>query len=195
MPMTVVLVSLVVAALVVLLALLLVLWGISMYNNLVQARLRTSEAWSGIDVQLKRRASLIPNVVESVRGYAQHEHEVFAEVAQARGALAKAVGPVSSAIADQSLTQALGRLMAVAENYPQLQAATGFHELREELRDAEEKIAYARQFYNGNVLAYNTSIRKYPGSWFARRYRFEPVLFFSADEPANQDVKVSFARA
>jgi LemA protein len=184
-----------IVALVLFLALLLALWSIWMYNNLMQSRLRTSEAWSGIEVQLKRRASLIPNVVESVRGYAEHEHAVFTEVAEARGALAKAVGPVASAIADQSLTQALGRLMAVAENYPQLQAAAGFHELREELRDAEEKIAYARQFYNGNVLDYNTSIQTYPGNLFARRFHFDPAAFFTADETANQDVKVSFAKA
>ena len=194
MPVTVLLAALVVATLILLLALLMALWGIWRYNSLVQSRLRTSEAWSGIDVQLKRRSSLIPNLTETVRGYAQHEHAVFTEVAEARGALAKAVGPVASAIADQSLTQALGRLMAVAENYPQLQAAAGFHELREELRDAEEKIAYARQFYNGNVLAYNTGIRTYPGNLFARRFHFEPAAFFSAGEAANQDVKVSFGR-
>ena len=93
-----------------------------------------------------------------------------------------------------SITQALGRLMAVAENYPQLQAAAGFGDLRKELRDAEEKIAYARQFYNGNVLAYNSSIRTYPGNMFARRFHFEPAVFFSADEAATQDVKVNFQR-
>jgi len=190
--MTVLVAALFVAALLLLLSLLMVLWGISMYNNLVQSRLRTGEAWSGIEVQLNRRASLIPNIVETVRGYAQHEHQVFADVAQARGALAKAVGPAASAVADQSLTQALGRLMAVAENYPQLQAAAGFRDLREELRDAEEKIAYARQFYNGNVLAYNTAIRSYPGNMFARRFHFEPAGFFSADQAVAQDVKVSF---
>src|ERR1700688_3693825 len=102
---------------------LFVLLSISLYNRLVRARMRTREAWSGIDVQLKRRASLIPNLVETVRGYTKHEHSVFAEVAQARGALAGAVGPGASAAADQTLTLALGRLMAVAEAYPQLQAA------------------------------------------------------------------------
>src|ERR1700726_1800976 len=91
-------------------------WAILLYNNLVRARVRTREAWSGIDVQLKRRASLIPNLVETVRGYATHEHDVFTEVTQARGALAKASGPTATAAADQSLTQALGRLMVVAEN-------------------------------------------------------------------------------
>src|SRR5215469_11065835 len=97
---------------------LFVFWGILLYNNLVRARVRTREAWSGIDVQLKRRSSLIPNLVETVRGYATHEHEVFTEVAQARGALAKASGPAAAAVADQTLTAALGRLMVVAEAYP-----------------------------------------------------------------------------
>src|SRR5689334_15325972 len=134
-----------------------IIWAVFIYNNLVRARNRTREAWSGIDVQLKRRSSLIPNLVESVRGYATHEHEVFGEVAQARGALAKASGPAAAAAADGLLTQALGRLMAVAENYPQLQAAAGFNQLQSELSDTEEKIAYARQFYNMNALEYNTA--------------------------------------
>src|SRR6516165_8954062 len=102
------------------LTILAIFFTISLYNRLVTARNRTREAWSGIDVQLKRRASLIPNLVQTVRGYATHEHEVFAEVAQARGALAKAAGPAAAAAADGLLTQALGRLMAVAENYPAL---------------------------------------------------------------------------
>jgi LemA protein len=172
-----------------------VVWVILLYNGLVRARNRTREAWSGIDVQLKRRASLIPNLVESVRGYATHEHEVFAEVAQARGALAKAAGPADAAAADNILTQALGRLMAVAENYPQLQAAAGFHQLQSELSDTEEKIAYARQFYNMNALDYNTSIQSFPANLFARRYGFEAVTFFEAEPVIQQDVKVSFPAA
>jgi LemA protein len=169
--------------------------AIVLYNSLVSARNRTREAWSGIEVQLKRRASLIPNLVETVRGYATHEHEVFAEVAQARGALAKASGPVASAAADQTLTLALGRLMAVAENYPQLQAAASFTQLQGDLADTEEKVAYARQFYNLNALAYNTRIQSFPGNLFARWFRFEPVGFFAAEESVTQDVKVSFTAA
>src|SRR5271157_1438053 len=176
-----------------LIALLLasVIWSIFIYNSLIRARNRTREAWSGIDVQLKRRSSLIPNLVESVRGYATHEHEVFAEVAQARGALAKAAGPVAVAAADGALTQALGRLMAVAENYPQLQAAAGFNQLQSELSDTEEKIAYARQFYNMYALEYNTTIQSFPGNLVAGRYHFEPVTFFEAEQGVRQDVKVS----
>ena len=172
-----------------------IVWAILVYNNLIRARNRTREAWSGIDVQLKRRSSLIPNLVETVRGYATHEHEVFAEVAQARGALAKAAGPAATGVADGILTQALGRLMAVAENYPQLQAAAGFNQLQAELSDAEEKIAYARQFYNMNALEYNTAIQTFPGNFFARRYQFVPVIFFEAEAGVQQDVKVSFPAA
>src|SRR5215471_21271181 len=120
-----------------------VLCGVMLYNNLVLSRNRTREAWSGIDVQLKRRSSLIPNLVETVRGYATHEHEVFAEVTKARGALATAAGPLAAAVADQGLTSALGRLMAVAENYPELKAVQSFVQLQTELGDTEEKIAYA----------------------------------------------------
>ena len=172
-----------------------VLSAISLYNRLVRARVRTREAWSGIEVQLKRRASLIPNLVETVRGYATHEHAVFAEVAQARGALTKAAGPVASAAADQVLTQALGRLMAVAENYPQLQAVQGFTQLQDELEDTEEKVAYARQFYNQNALDYNARIQSFPGNQFARWFQFEAVPFFAAEPSVAQDVQVSFAKA
>jgi LemA protein len=172
----------------------LVVSAILLYNRLIRARFRTREAWSGIDVQLKRRSSLIPNLVETVRGYATHEHEVFAEVSQARGALAKASGPEAMVAADQSLTQALGRLMVVAEAYPQLRAAENFAHLQRELSDAEEKIAYARQFYNQNAMAYNTSIQTFPGNVLAGMFHFEPVIFFAAEPAATEDLKVSFTK-
>jgi LemA protein len=176
------------------LAALAVLFAISLYNGLVRSRTRTREAWSGIDVQLKRRASLIPNLVQTVRGYATHEHEVFAEVAQARSALVKAASPLDTAAADGFLTQALGRLMAVAESYPALHAAGNFSQLQEELADTEEKIAYARQFYNRNALDYNTRIQSFPANVFAGLFRFEPMTFFSAEPGVNQDVPVNFAK-
>ena len=169
-----------------------VLLMIGLYNRLVRSRMRTREAWSGIDVQLKRRASLIPNLVETVRGYARHEHEVFAEVAQARGALASAITPGAAAAADQTLTAALGRLMAVAENYPQLQAAGNFAQMQTDLADTEEKIAYARQFYNQTALYYNALIQSFPAVFFARMFRFEPVDFYAAEPAVAQDVKVDF---
>jgi LemA protein len=170
-----------------------VLASILLYNTLVLSRNRTREAWSGIDVQLKRRSSLIPNLVETVRGYATHEHSVFAEVAQARGVLAKAAGPTEVAAADQQLTAVLGRLIAVSENYPQLQAAGSFRQLQDELADTEEKIAYARQFYNRNALDYNTRIQSFPGNQFAGWFRFEPVDYFHTGEPIQSDVKVQFS--
>jgi LemA protein len=172
---------------------LVALMAILLYNGLVLSRNRTREAWSGIDVQLKRRSSLIPNLVETVKGYATHEHEVFTEVTEARGALQKASGPVAVAAADQTLTSALGRLMVVAEAYPQLQAAASFQQLQEELSDTEEKVAYARQFYNQNALDYNTRIETFPGNLFAGWFGFLAVEFFNTDETARQDVKVSFA--
>jgi LemA protein len=171
------------------------IWSIALYNTLVRARIRTREAWSGIDVQLKRRASLIPNLVETVRGYAGHEHAVFTEVAGARGAVAAAHGPVALAAADQGLTQALGRLMSVAENYPQLQAAAGFTQLQAEVEDTEEKIAYARQFYNQNALDYNARIQSFPANQFARWFNFEPVAFFAANDAAREEVNVRFTAA
>jgi LemA protein len=177
------------------LILLMAFWGIMLYNNLVLSRNRTREAWSGIDVQLKRRSSLIPNLVESVRGYAKHEHTVFTEVAEARGAMAKAAGPVAAAAADQMLSGALGRLMAVAESYPQLQAATNFRQLQSDLSDTEEKIAYARQFYNQNSLDYNTRIQSFPGNQFASWFNFQPFDYFRAEETAKEEVKVSFTEA
>ena len=169
------------------------LWSILLYNGLVLARNRTREAWSGIDVQLKRRSSLIPNLVETVRGYATHEHAVFSEVAEARSGLNKAAGPTAVAAADQTLTSALGRLMVVAEGYPQLQAVGSFQQLQGDLTDTEEKVAYARQFYNQNALDYNTRIQSFPGNMFAGWFGFLPVDFFNTEEPARQDVKVSFA--
>ena len=172
-----------------------VIGAIIFYNQLVRARARMGEAWSGIDIQLKRRASLIPNLVETVRAFAVHEHEILTEIAQARGKLIHAPGPEAAAAADQSLTQTLGRLMVVAENYPQLKMARNFTQLQEELRDTEEKIAYARQFYNQNVLDYNTNIQGFPGNWLARRFHFEPAAFFTADEAATRDVTVAFPAA
>ena len=132
------------------------------YNGLVRRRIRVREAWSGIDVQLKRRASLIPNLVETVNGYAAHEQEVLENVTQARAGLQQASGPTQSAQADNILTQALGHLFAVAEAYPGLKANENLLELQRELTDTEDKIAYARQFYNTNVSGYNQKLQTFP---------------------------------
>jgi len=166
-----------------------------MYNGLVQGRLRVREAWSGIDVQLKRRASLIPNLVETVKGYAAHEREVLENVTRARAMLQQAGSPAQAAEANNMLTQTLRSLFAVAENYPNLKANENFRQLQEELTDTEDKIAYARQFYNTNVLSYNTKTQTFPSVIFANLFGFKPEEFFEAEEEARQDVHVSFAPA
>ncbi|MFL6281492.1 MAG: LemA family protein [Vicinamibacterales bacterium] len=171
-----------------------VLVAFSHYNGLVRSQKRTQEAWSGIDVQLRRRASLVPNLVEAVRGYAEHERETFEEVSRARGALQKADGAGATGAASNMLTQALGRLMAVVENYPQLRASDSFTSLRDDLRDTEEKIAYARQFYNRNVLDYNTRIETYPDAILARSFAFASAEFFETDGGGRAEVHVSFDR-
>lgn len=162
------------------------------YNSLVVLRERIKEAISGIDVQLKRRASLIPNIVESVKGYAKHEKEVFENVTKARSALVKAESPREKAAADNMLTGALKTLFAVAEAYPNLQASENFKHLQEELSDTENKISYSRQFYNSNVLDYNTKIKLFPGSLIAAQFGFKQEEFFEADEESKKDVKVNF---
>lgn len=179
---------LVIIAIVVVLGLLLV----GMYNGLVRSRLRCREAWSGIDVQLKRRSSLIPNLVETVRGYAAHERETLENVTRARAMLDQAGTAQQAAQANNMLTQALRSLFAVAEAYPELKANQNFLHLQEELSDTEDKIAYARQFYNRNVLAYNTSVHTFPTVFIANMFGFAPEEFFEAEEEARADVRVSF---
>lgn len=166
--------------------------AVGIYNGLVRARLRVREAWSGIDVQLKRRASLIPNLVETVKGYAAHEREVLENVTRARAALQQAGTPAQAAEANNMLTQTLRSLFAVAEAYPDLKANQNFLELQRELSDTEDKIAYARQFYNTNVLSYNTKLETFPSMIFANMFNFEASEFFEAEEEARQDVRVSF---
>ncbi len=168
----------------------LLLLGI--YNGLIRARVRALEAWSGIDVQLKRRASLIPNLVETVKGYAAHEQEVLENVTRARAMLEQAGGPAQAAQADNVLTGALRSLFAVSENYPQLRANENFLALQKELSDVEEKIAFARQFYNRNVMDFNTRIQVFPSVIIANMFNFERFEFFEAEETGREDVQVSF---
>ena len=172
-----------------------VLAGVATYNRLVRSRNRVREAWSGIDVQLRRRASLVPNLVESVRGYAAHERGVFEEVARARGALQQAGGATAAASANNALSQALGHLFAVAENYPTLRASENLTALQRELSDVEEKIAFARQFYNRNVLDYNTRIETFPGVLVASNLGFAAAEFFETGDEGRAEVTVSFASA
>ena len=184
----IVIVLVVVLGIIVLLALMM----LGMYNGLVRSRVRTREAWSGIDVQLKRRADLVPNLVETVRGYASHERETFENVTRARAMLQQAGGPAQAAEANNQLSQALRSLFAVAENYPQLKANENFMALQSELTDLEEKIAYARQFYNRNVTDFNTRIQVVPNVFMANMFGFLPFEFFEAEEAAREVPKVSF---
>lgn len=189
--------TLIIVGIIIAIVVIVVLVFVGMYNGLVRSRNRVKEAWSGIDVQLRRRASLVPNLVETVRGYASHERETFEEVTRARSQLEQAQqggGPADQAAANNMLTGALRHLFAVAENYPQLQAAENFRQLQTELSDIEEKIAYARQFYNANVLSYNNSIQTVPAVFIASMFGFVAEQFFETDEEGRAEVRVDFSR-
>jgi LemA protein len=181
-----------IGVIVIVIIIVIIVWAVMIYNGLVTKRNRVREAYSQIDVQLKRRSSLIPNLVETVKGYARHEKDVFDEVNQAREALMKSSGPAQSAKANDQLTGALKSLFAVAEAYPNLKASDNFKALQDELSDTETKVAASRQFYNTNVLDYNTSIQTVPTSIFAGAFSFGPEQFFQATDEEKADVKVQF---
>ncbi|MGH2597541.1 MAG: LemA family protein [Actinomycetota bacterium] len=168
----------------------LLLWAVLTFNRLVTLRTRVDNGWSQIDVQLRRRHDLIPNLVETVKGYAEHEREVFEHVTEARTRAMGAKGMNDQAQAEDAVTAGLGRLIAVAENYPDLKANQNFLALQEELTGTESKIAYARQFYNDQVTRLNTLIQKFPSSVVAGIGRFEPRTFFTIEEPVRGPVKV-----
>ncbi|HZB02780.1 MAG TPA: LemA family protein [Actinomycetota bacterium] len=168
----------------------LLLYAILAFNALVRHRNRVENAWSGIDVQLRRRYDLIPNLIETVKGYAAHERELFEEVTEAR-TRAIAAGTVGDqAQAENDVTRSLGRLLAVAEAYPQLRANENFLALQEELTATESKIAFARQFYNDQVMRYNTMIEQFPSLIIARMGRFRQREFFEAEENSRGAVAV-----
>jgi LemA protein len=168
----------------------LALWAVLTYNRLVTLRTRADNGWSQIDVQLRRRYDLIPNLIETVKGYAAHEREVFEKVTEARTQAMGATGVRDQAQAENAITAGLGRLIAVAESYPELKANQNFLALQEELVGTESKIAYARQFYNDQVARLNTLIQKFPSNLIARLGHFEPRPFFDIDEPARGPVQV-----
>ena len=163
-----------------------------LYNSIIVAKMRVSEALSQIDVQLKRRADLIPNLVETVKGYAKHEKELFEKVTEDRANLVAAKGPQEKADANNQLSQTLKSIFAVAEAYPDLKASQNFMELQEEVSDTENKIAYARQFYNSVVLDYNTKLKVFPNVIFANLLHFTDAEFFGATDEEKQPVKVKF---
>ncbi|MDG1366459.1 MAG: LemA family protein [Acidimicrobiales bacterium] len=171
---------------------LLVIWVISLYNNLVKLRNRIENAWAQIDVQLKRRWDLIPNLVETVKGYASHERETLEAVIAARNAATTASGPQESAANENILSGALRQLFAVSEAYPELKANQNFLELQEELTGTESRIAYARQHYNDQVLKYNTAIETFPAVVIAGALRFAERQYFEADDESRGNVSVEF---
>jgi len=186
--------GLIVVIVIVALILIVAFVVLGIYNGLIQSRVRTKEAWSGIDVQLKRRADLVPNLVETVKGYASHEKETFENVTNARAMLQNAQGPADAATANNMLTQTLRSLFAVAENYPELKASENFMQMQRDLSDIEEKVAYARQFYNRNVSEFNTKIQVVPNVFIANMFSFQAFEFFEAEEAEREAPKVSFEK-
>jgi len=173
---------------------LLALYAVFLYNRLVRTRNRVNNAWSQIDVQLRRRYDLIPNLVETVKGYASHEKETLERVVNARNRAAAAQGVAETAQAENILTGALRQLFALAEAYPDLKANENFLALQEELTATEGKVAYARQFYNDTVNRYNDAIGTFPANVFAGMFNFEEREYWEIDEPgARGPVQVSFS--
>ena len=192
-------VSLIVLIVIVLLVVLLVFWGIGAYNGLVNLRNRVANGWAQIDVQLKQRADLVPNLVQTVKGYASHESTVLEEVTKARADVAQAQtagGDQMQARADaeQRLGQSLVTLMARAEAYPELKANQNFLDLQRQLKNLEDKIAYARQFYNDVVQKFNTRIETVPSNIIASLFHFRQAQYFQADEGSRQAPVVDFGQ-
>jgi len=171
---------------------LLVVALVLLYNRLVNLRNRVENAWAQVDVQLKRRYDLIPNLVETVKGYAAHERETFEAVTQARTRAQQAQGPAEQGQAEGLLGQALGRLFAVAEAYPELQADENFRQLQDELAQTENRIAVSRQVYNDTVLTYNTAIQQVPGNLVAEPFGFSRRDFFEVEGEAREAPRVAF---
>jgi LemA protein len=174
-------------------AAVLLVFAVLVYNHLVRLRNEAETGWANIDVQLKRRADLVPNLVEAVKGYAAHEAQTFEEVTQARAASQQASGPAQAGQADAALGSALNRLLAVSEDYPQLRASENFLKLQQELADIEDKLAAARRYYNQTVYRFNTVQQTFPSVLVARPFGFHEREFFGTDE--REPVNVSFAAA
>jgi LemA protein len=173
--------------------LLVVIYAVSLYNKLIRLNIQVDEAFAQIEVQLKRRADLIPNLVETVKGYAAHERETFEKVVAARAKSTSATGVQDVAEADNMLTQALRGLLAVAEAYPDLKASTNFMQLQEELSTTENKVAFARQFYNDSVRTLNTAVKAIPTNLFASIAKVNEREFYEIEDPTERGVpKVSF---
>lgn len=177
---------------IIIIVVLVVLFVWLTYNSLATGKVRIKEALSGIDVQLKRRVDLVPNLIATVEGYAKHEKVLLENVTKARVSLMKAKGTVEKARSDNMLSDALKSLIAISESYPDLKASKNFLELQEELSDIEAKIAYARQFYNSNVSNYNTTLVNFPGSVIGNMFGYKTEEFFEAKGFEREPVKVTF---
>jgi LemA protein len=179
-----------VAWIVIAIVVLALFWAVLAFNRLVSFRNRVDNGWSQIDVQLRRRYDLIPNLVETVQGYAAHERELFQTVAEARSRAMGATGVADQAQAENAITVGLRQLLAVVENYPDLKANQNFLALQEELTGTESKIAYARQFYNDQVMRLNTAIQSFPSNLIAGAFRFTPREFFDIEDSVRGPVQV-----
>jgi LemA protein len=174
---------------------LLLLWLVAMFNRLVRLRNRAENGWAQVDVQLRKRYDLIPNLVETVKGYAAHERATFEAVTQARVAAQQAQGVAQQAAAENALTAALGRLFAVAEAYPQLRATENFQQLQAQLSDVESNIAVARQVYNDTVLSYENALETVPTSIIAGLFNFRPREYFQTEDATREVPRVDFGQS
>ncbi len=168
--------------------LIFIFWLIAVYNGLIKLKNRTKEAWADIEVQLKRRHDLIPNLIETVKGYATHERELFEKVTKARAQAMQATSPEEKGKAENALSNTLKSLFAVAENYPDLKASENFAKLQDELSDTENKIQAARRFYNGNVRDFNTKLETFPTNLIANQLNFHKFDFFEIEDEKEKEV-------
>lgn len=181
-----------IAIIIAVIVVLILLYFVSTYNSLVGLRNKVKDQWSQIDVVLKNRNDLIPNIVETVKGYAKHEKETLNEVIEARSKMASANTPEEEMKASGEVTKALGKLFALAESYPELKANENFMDLQNKLNEVEEKIRYARQFYNDSVLTYKNELEMFPSNIVANMFGFKPEAFFEATEEERKNVQVKF---
>ena len=181
-----------IAIIIAVIVVLILLYFVSTYNSLVGLRKKVKDQWSQIDVVLKNRNDLIPNIVETVKGYAKHEKETLNEVIEARSKMASANTPEEEMKASGEVTKALGKLFALAESYPELKANENFMDLQNKLNEVEEKIRYARQFYNDSVLTYKNKLEMFPSNIVANMFGFKPEAFFEATEEERKNVQVKF---
>ena len=170
----------------------LIIWIIAIYNGLVKSRMQTKESWSQIDVQLKRRNDLIPNLMETVKGYAAYEEKTFAKITELRSQVAQAETPAEAMRVSNNLTKQLSGLIAVAENYPELKANNSFIKLQDELTNTENKISYSRQLFNTTTANYNIKLETFPSNIVAGVFGFKPSQFLETPQEEKETPKVSF---